>query len=348
MVKTRSQRSKSTIKTPSPGPLPARKVKRLAVVLSDCQDVAVATAENQNISASDEVEEKHIEEDTLKKTQEVKSDEEEELSEDVKSNDSDDDDKINDEKLVLCIEETDLDESDHNDVINSDQQREDKSSVSEEILNKSEIDSSVAVESNSDDEAPEDVSFDQSRQKALDQISQVLEQAKQKKNKLKEKRKARDEFFTQQKKKKRENVRLSSDFIKEITQEEEMAKEQDVWTKTEAKGTHVHFHDDDDEDDTVEKDVDTRVQEETEKLGVEVVTLPKLIQKPNAKSQAAFDFLKTQLYGSRIQRQSVNDSRAQVQKQKGMPAFKFLTGRAHDKKKKTKSKKHRRTWSSLT
>uniref|UniRef100_A0A8D0A6N5 Nucleolar protein 7 n=1 Tax=Sander lucioperca TaxID=283035 RepID=A0A8D0A6N5_SANLU len=84
---------------------------------------------------------------------------------------------------------------------------------------------SLMLES-SDDEAPEEVTFEDSKAEALRSMKQALDTARREKEQLKEKRRKRQELFQEQKKRKL----LPADVLEEIDSKEEKEEERQTGT----------------------------------------------------------------------------------------------------------------------
>ncbi|XP_077998411.1 uncharacterized protein LOC144451445 [Glandiceps talaboti] len=381
MVKTRAQRSDSTINTPSPVALPTKTKKRKSVIKSTDTEESqhlqqTVTEKLEDSTPSRKTPRKDIT--TLKskskekrkspkesgKKRKIKNkkidenaeiettDEEEEGVEEQEESDEQEsclDTKKDSDVLTEGNKITKSKKSNSEDNVSSTQTTED--SRTETAQSQSEVPMETDSSSSSsdddddddDDDAPEDVSFHKSKHDALELMSQAMQETKKQRDKVKEKRKAREDLYAQQKKQKLQHVRLPDDFIQEVTKEEKIAEEENKLLQQGSKKKHVHFDGDD------EYDVQHPEKEDvTHSLGMTIVALPKQIKKPKPKSQTAIDFLKQRLWGSEIKRQSVNEQHAKLNKKHGRPASNFLTKKGlKKKKKKKKSKQNKRNWSSL-
>ncbi|XP_027876110.1 nucleolar protein 7 [Xiphophorus couchianus] len=91
-------------------------------------------------------------------------------------------------------------------------QRGEGTSVEKKAENKKGADDFNLALDSSDDEAPEEVTFEDSKARAVESLKLALDTARREKELLKEKRRKRQEFFQEQKKKKL----LSADLLEEI------------------------------------------------------------------------------------------------------------------------------------
>ncbi|XP_008433022.1 nucleolar protein 7 [Poecilia reticulata] len=139
----------------------------------------------------------------------------------------------------------------------------------------------------SDDDAPEEVTFEDSKARAVESLKLALETAKREKELLKEKRRKRQEFFQEQKKKKL----LSADVLEEIDS---------VPSKKQKQA--------DDEDEEEEEKKKTKKPSGVRNLrGSYTVSTVTDREQSDYQRQAAEDFIQSRLYGPGSCRSSNNE-----------------------------------------
>ncbi|TRY97647.1 hypothetical protein DNTS_035470 [Danionella cerebrum] len=126
----------------------------------------------------------------------------------------------------------------------------------------------------SDDDLPEEVSFDASKRAALKSVKDALESAKRERNLLKEKRRKRQQFFEEQKK------LLPKELLEEFSTHQ--PKQPDV---TESK------EDEEERDDSSETNISPSLPENYSVKRVKDESASKSLQ------QNAMDFIQSHLYG---------------------------------------------------
>jgi len=161
------------------------------------------------------------------------------------------------------------------------------------------------------DSAPEDITFNDAKNDALEQMKIVSEAAKQKKELRKEVNKKRQKILDEQKQKKvkkiknLESKKLPEFILDSISAEESVPEEKVIADKRE--NTKITFHDefgsDDDKDiDEFEKDSEDFIALETDATKFKVVTKRDL-NSSKFKSSEAFNFREKMLFGSRVKRE---------------------------------------------
>jgi len=160
------------------------------------------------------------------------------------------------------------------------------------------------------DSAPEDITFNDAKNDALEQMKIVSEAAKQKKELRKEVNKKRQKILDEQKQKKvkkiknLESKKLPEFILDSISAEESVPEEKVIADKRE--NTKITFHDefgsDDDKDDEFEKDSENFIALETDATKFKVVT-KKDLNSSKFKSSEAFNFREKMLFGSRVKRE---------------------------------------------
>jgi len=161
------------------------------------------------------------------------------------------------------------------------------------------------------DSAPEDITFNDAKNDALEQMKIVSEAAKQKKELRKEVNKKRQKILDEQKQKKvkklknLESKKLPEHILDSISAEESVPEEKVIADKRE--NTKITFHDefgsDDDKDiDEFEKDSEDFIALETDATKFKVVT-KKDLNSSKFKSSEAFNFREKMLFGSRVKRE---------------------------------------------
>jgi len=161
------------------------------------------------------------------------------------------------------------------------------------------------------DSAPEDITFNDAKNDALEQMKIVSEAAKQKKELRKEVNKKRQKILDEQKQKKvkkiknLESKKLPEFILDSISAEESVPEEKVIADKRE--NTKITFHDefgsDDDKDiDEFEKDSEDFIALETAATKFKVVTKRDL-NSSKFKSSEAFNFREKMLFGSRVKRE---------------------------------------------
>jgi len=161
------------------------------------------------------------------------------------------------------------------------------------------------------DSAPEDITFNDAKNDALEQMKIVSEAAKQKKELRKEVNKKRQKILDEQKQKKVKKIKnLESkklpEFILESISAEESVPEEKV-IADQRENTKITFHDefgsdDDKDDDEFEKDSENFIALETDATKFKVVT-KKDLNSSKFKSSEAFNFREKMLFGSRVKRE---------------------------------------------
>nr|XP_687281.4 nucleolar protein 7 [Danio rerio] len=146
----------------------------------------------------------------------------------------------------------------------------------------------------SDDELPEEVAFDASKQAALKSVKDALESAKREKNLLKEKRRKRQQLFQEQKKRKL----LPEDLLEEFDTEPQ-------------KQTEVTNNNKDEEE--------TNTSEAISKSLPENYTVMRLKDESasNSLQQSAVDFIQSRFYGPRTNR-TTNTELLSLNKKRGV------------------------------
>ncbi|KAF7653914.1 hypothetical protein LDENG_00077150 [Lucifuga dentata] len=168
----------------------------------------------------------------------------------------------------------------------------------------------------SDDEAPEEVTFEDSRTQALRSIKQALDTARRENELLKEKRRKRQELFQEQKKRK-----LPADVLEEIST---AAAKKQKSSQDEAEEEQREDEEAGEEEDGEEVEVEneTKKKKKTQKLphvrhlkGNYTVRTVKEGTSASFQQQAAMDFLQSRLYapGSR----TTNNELLSLQNKKG-------------------------------
>jgi len=161
------------------------------------------------------------------------------------------------------------------------------------------------------DSAPEDITFNDAKNDALEQMKIVSEAAKQKKELRKEVNKKRQKILDEQKQKKvkkiknLESKKLPEFILDSISAEESVPEEKVIADKRE--NTKITFHDefgsdDDKDDDEFEKDSENFIALETDATKFKVVT-KKDLNSSKFKSSEAFNFREKMLFGSRVKRE---------------------------------------------
>ncbi|XP_078696835.1 uncharacterized protein LOC144924968 isoform X2 [Branchiostoma floridae x Branchiostoma belcheri] len=206
------------------------------------------------------------------------------------------------------------------------------SEMEEDRAPKHEANKGEEVHSDSDDEAPEDVSFTTSRQVALQAMKTAIQETKKSEEAAKEKRKKKDELFKQQKKQKIQPLPL--DVLKEV----EAARTRELEMKTQLKQQKSETK--------ASQAVQRRKNKPARAVGegYEAVVLDEEVQKARPKSETAAQFLQKQLYGTRIRREPVGTSLAAQNKHNHKPAAHFTVQEKEQKKTKKKSKKDSQYW----
>ncbi|XP_049603898.1 U3 small nucleolar RNA-associated protein NOL7 [Syngnathus scovelli] len=181
--------------------------------------------------------------------------------------------------------------------------------------------------SSSDDEAPEEVTFKDSKAQALRSVSQALESARREKELLKEKRKKRQELFQEQKKRKP----LSDTLLEEIDSSQRQSQQ-------EAEATHQ------DEDET-EETKKQKLKHSKKLMGNYKVMTVKAQTLPSFHQKAAEDFLHMRYYKMASHRGTNNELLSlqnKTGKRKGA-AFSFVNSQWAPEKK-SKAEKLKRRW----
>ncbi|KAM4605392.1 U3 small nucleolar RNA-associated protein NOL7 [Polymixia lowei] len=204
---------------------------------------------------------------------------------------------------------------------------------------------SMALDS-SDDEAPDEVTFEDSKASALRSMREALETARREKELLKEKRRKRQELFQEQKKRRL----LPADVLEEIDtappqkqkQPEDQAEEDQ--TDEEAEGSE-------DEDGGSEEEEEEGTKKKTQKKGnvrnlKEGYAVMRVTEGPAASSQqVAMDFLRSRLYGPGSCR-STSSELLSLQSKRGTKKTAAVTFVKKDwaSKEKAKAEKLKKRW----
>ncbi|CAL9689421.1 unnamed protein product [Knipowitschia caucasica] len=172
----------------------------------------------------------------------------------------------------------------------------------------------------SDDEAPEEMSFEAARNEALDRIKNALDTAKREKQQLKEKRRRRQELFQEQKKRRL----LPSELLDQMDSAAAAEQEQ--------------VQDEEQQEQTEEKPMSSRCL-------TEVYTVTSSHQQTSHQQQAAQDFLHSRLYGVGSRR-TTNNELLSLQNKRGpnkRAAAKFVNS-GWASKHKAKAQKVKQRW----
>ncbi|XP_059199788.1 nucleolar protein 7 [Centropristis striata] len=195
---------------------------------------------------------------------------------------------------------------------------------------------SLMLES-SDDEAPEEVTFEDSKAAAFQSMKQALDTARREKELLKEKRRKRQELFQEQKKRKL----LPADVLEEIDSVPSKKQKQSDEVEEEEQQ-----EDDGEEDKTRKKRKRRGKQAHARNLkGNYTVTTVKEGAAVSFQQQAAQDFLQSRLYGPGSCRTTSNELLS-LQNKKGMnksAAVQFVK-KDWASKEKAKSEKLKKRW----
>ncbi|KAJ1200959.1 hypothetical protein NDU88_004777 [Pleurodeles waltl] len=192
-------------------------------------------------------------------------------------------------------------------------------------------------ELNSDDEAPEQVTFQQSRQDAAENLKRATQALQREKALLKEKRRRREELFKEQKKRKLLPTAVLEE-VASLPQKRliETAKAQDEGKDAEtAKDQEDNSKDEGSEEDTT----DDRV-----KKNYTAVRLKDQDQS-SLQQQTAKDFIQNRLYGPGSKRTTVNQFFSMANKKGALkkPAVRFINN-AWGAEKKRKAKHFKSRW----
>ncbi|XP_039247808.2 uncharacterized protein LOC120325741 [Styela clava] len=152
----------------------------------------------------------------------------------------------------------------------------------------------------SDDEAPEDVSFSTGRESALHDLEIAKIERKKGNKEVKEWRRKRDELYKKQK----ESKLLSLDIL--MKADEELKRKRSFEEKQEISDEDNASSGDNDSEDEKLNDMSAEQQDAYQKVMVAVID----VKEPRPLMQSALDFKKTNLYGKRIKRMDVSDWRA--------------------------------------
>ncbi|XP_051943508.1 nucleolar protein 7 [Hippocampus zosterae] len=142
----------------------------------------------------------------------------------------------------------------------------------------------------SDDEAPDEVTFEDSKAQALRNVKQALENGRREKDLLKEKRKKRLELFQEQKKRKL----LSAKLLEEIDLSRQSQQEADA----------KHQDEDEDQEKKTRKE---KLKHSRMLKGNYKVTTVKPLTLASSQQKAAEDFLHSRLYGEGSCRTTTNE-----------------------------------------
>ncbi|XP_071945041.1 uncharacterized protein [Antedon mediterranea] len=220
-----------------------------------------------------------------------------------------------------------------------------ESSDDGESMASEENDAQVKVQQleESDDEAPESMSFNVARETALETLHQAYKESLKVKSKKKEKRRAHDTMMKDQAKKKikrceqLESKRLPDTFLQQVDTENSNSEKPTDYESDE-------IGEDDDEFSNCDEDEENE-DYVVEKEGFQIVPLQKIAKMPVVKSMEAFEFRQEQLYGKRIPRVSASAHISMTLKKSSKPAIGFkVKGLAVTKKER---RQKRNNWSNL-
>ncbi|XP_046883110.1 nucleolar protein 7 [Hypomesus transpacificus] len=192
----------------------------------------------------------------------------------------------------------------------------------------------------SDDEAPDEVTFEDSKASAIKRMKNALETARREKDLLKEKRRRRQELFQEQKKKRL----LPADVLEEI--DIAQPKKQNLSIDQEKENSDIETGGSEEGEGKEEKETDKNQDDGVRGLkGNNSVMRLKGRPSANFQQQAAVDFIQSRLYGAQSHRTTNNEllSLANKRGQNKCAAVQFVK-KDWATKKKEKAEKFKKRW----
>lgn len=175
-----------------------------------------------------------------------------------------------------------------------------------------------------DDDIPEDVSWESSKEIAIRERTLEKETILDAKRKEKQSRIERNERLLEQKERKRarEYSRLPMDVLQQVAKRQKSQKNEELVSQSADTGNHVTFDSSSEDEQDDEEEEGPEVNEEIPEI--KVLVLPREVKKPRRIQQSASLFLREQLFGDRIQRISPSKNSDCTRKYKTIaPALKF-------------------------
>lgn len=175
-----------------------------------------------------------------------------------------------------------------------------------------------------DDDIPEDVSWESSKEIAIRERTLEKETILDAKRKEKQSRIERNERLLEQKERKRarEYSRLPMDVLQQVAKRQKSQKNEELVSQSADTGNHVTFDSSSEDEQDDQEEERPEVNEEISEI--KVLVLPREVKKPRRIQQSASLFLREQLFGDRIQRISPSKNSDCTRKYKTIaPALKF-------------------------
>lgn len=175
-----------------------------------------------------------------------------------------------------------------------------------------------------DDDIPEDVSWESSKEIAIRERTLEKETILDAKRKEKQSRIERNERLLEQKERKRarEYSRLPMDVLQQVAKRQKSQKNEELVSQSADTGNHVTFDSSSEDEQDDQEEEGPEVNEEIPEI--KVLVLPREVKKPRRIQQSASLFLREQLFGDRIQRISPSKNSDCTRKYKTIaPALKF-------------------------
>lgn len=175
-----------------------------------------------------------------------------------------------------------------------------------------------------DDDIPEDVSWESSKEIAIRERTLEKETILDAKRKEKQSRIERNERLLEQKERKRarEYSRLPMDVLQQVAKRQKSQKNEELVSQSADTGNHVTFDSSSEDEQDDQEEEGPEVNEEISEI--KVLVLPREVKKPRRIQQSASLFLREQLFGDRIQRISPSKNSDCTRKYKTIaPALKF-------------------------
>ncbi|PIK55351.1 hypothetical protein BSL78_07721 [Apostichopus japonicus] len=182
------------------------------------------------------------------------------------------------------------------------------------------------------DSAPEDISFSQSKQEAVDSLSNALKQMQERRRKIKDKRRKHNDLLNDQKKKKLlklQEKKLSADFLKQVSETsfQKSTAEESVEESKETDPAVHHQHFEEDGGEMEEDEGATLIADR-----FYVMSKQRAERKPHPISANAVSFLQQSLYGRHMNRRPVVNVLATEAKLHQRPADNFKVSKAKKKR----------------
>jgi len=174
------------------------------------------------------------------------------------------------------------------------------------------------------DAAPDDVTFEASRMSVLSKVKQAVDHINKEKEKLRTKRRQKQDQYTTQKKQKRESRRLPDDVLAALTDQPISTK-----SKSDKKSESEDTSKQTEEERSTQEEINDMLgfsgsdgEQEPEDFipleqsGIRAVCVQDAVRASITSAEKAAEFKHNMLYGNRIRRENTKDKLAKKQKKK--------------------------------